>query len=93
MIPHEQLHLVYIIICVLLLISSIYHIQLYQRLPSSCDKLSDKKDYDFYMNKARDGVIRGILFGIILNGELTTAIRNGAIYGTLNPLLSFMGMS
>jgi len=45
------------------------------------------------MNKARDGVIRGILFGIILNGELTTAIRNGAIYGTLNPLLSFMGMS
>jgi len=93
MVPHEQLHLVYTIICIILLLSFIFHYCIYKQLRIPYDKLSDKKDYAFYMNKAHEGMIRGVIFAIILDGSLIATLRNGAIYGTINPLISYIGIS
>jgi hypothetical protein len=92
MIPHEQLHLVYVIICTILLISIIIHLYIYKQIPIPCDKSGDKKDYGFYVNKAHEGMFRGILFGMLLDGDPIIAIRNSAIYGTINPLIAYMGI-
>jgi hypothetical protein len=93
MLPHKQLHFVYTIICVLLLISTIFHCYIHHQIHIPDEKINDKKDYKFYINKAQDGMIKGVLFGMILDGGIITAIRNGAIYGIFNPLISYIGIT
>ena len=90
MLPHKQLHFVYLIICIILLISTIFHCYIHHKTTLPDKKITDEKDYKFYINKAQDGMIRGILFGMVLDGGVSTAIRNGAIYGIFNPLIALL---
>lgn len=92
MVPHKQLHLVYMVICIILIISVIVHFYIHKQISIPCDKSGDKKDYGYYMNKAHEGMFRGMLFGMLLEGNPITAIRNSAIYGTINPLIAYMGI-
>lgn len=90
---HKQFHFIYVLICVILLISTLSHFYEYNNIHIPNDKINGEKNYKFYINKAQEGMLKGILFGMLLDGGITTAIRNGAIYGTMNPLISYLGIS
>lgn len=51
-----------------------------------------KKTNADYINKMQNGIFRGVLFGLLLDTSLTTAVRNGAIYAVINPLTMYFGM-
>lgn len=94
---HKQFHFIYLLICVILLISIISQYYLYNIIYNPNDKTDDKpnekKNYSFYLNKAQDGMLKGILFAMLLDGKVSTAIRNGAVYGTINPIISYLGIN
>jgi len=92
MLAHKRFHFIYCIVVILLIISLVYHYTIYGTIPLPYNKIAGEKNYAFYVNKAHDGMIKGVFFALILDGRLSTAIRNGAIYGTLNPFLAYIGI-
>lgn len=55
-------------------------------------KIDKYKTTDEYITSAHSGIIRGVISGILL-GDLgvVSAIHQGALYGILNPLMSYFG--
>lgn len=79
----------YMIIFIILCISMWYHTFIYD----DCDVNPTKeKKYIDYINTSHSGLMRGLVFGIILGDTgIQTGIKNAAIYGIINPLFLYYG--
>jgi uncharacterized membrane protein YbjE (DUF340 family) len=87
---------VYIIVFIILSISLLYHVFIYDHEhPNNVKHAAEKqkkKTYMDYINTAHAGLIRGLIFGIILGDMgVYTGIKNAAIYGMVNPLFLSIG--
>lgn len=84
----------YIGIVIILVLSLLYHTYVVDAPVQLAEvkALIKGKTYRDYIDTAHSGLIRGLVFGIIL-GDLgiVSGIRNAAIYGTINPLFLYMG--
>lgn len=80
----------YVIILIIIMVSMWYHNFVYK---DTCVKQTEKeKNYMDYINTAHSGMVRGLVFGIILgDAGLYTGIKNAAIYGVVNPLFLYFG--
>lgn len=95
--PHEKLFYVYLSIVVILVISLIYHYVTYKKLSipyADCEETDwYAKNYGKYLNSSHLGLVRGIIFGILLDRSMGVAVRNGAINGIINPLITAVGLN
>ncbi|MGL5935646.1 MAG: hypothetical protein ACRCZI_08475 [Cetobacterium sp.] len=94
--PHDKLFYVYISIVVILVLSLIYHFFIYRKLSipyATCEETDAyAKKFGKYLNSSHLGLIRGIVFGILLDQSAQVAVRNGAINGIVNPLITAVGL-
>lgn len=87
----------YTAIVIILILSLFYHTYFYadDPLPIPYDDekpIKKENTYRDYIATAHSGLLRGMVFGIILGDlGLVSGIRNAAIYGTINPLFLYMG--
>lgn len=89
-----KIHLIYIILFILLLISYLHHLITHKELPlpKAPNKKPKPKTYNEYINVSHAGLIRGIIFGLLLGANgIENAIQNAAIYGTMNPFIMYLG--
>ena len=102
MLSHEQFQLIYMIIVIILTISVINSYITHETLlipkndNNDTDDFSEKPtevEYKKYINSAHTGLIRGIIFGLLMDRNLEVAIKNGAIYGIVNPIIVYIGCS
>lgn len=91
--PNSKLYNFYLVIVILVILSLIYHTYLHGQIQIPEDEKKCKtRTYIDYINKMHSGMLRGVIFGLILNGSIVTAIQNGAVYGTVTPLIMYLGM-
>ena len=84
------MHITFIIIFILLLLTFLYY-KLFE-LSYDCKDKHIKKKYGDYIKSAHSGLIRGVMTGLLLGViPLESAIKNAAIFGTINPLIMHMG--
>jgi hypothetical protein len=70
-----------------------YHYNTYHKLPlDEDDEEEEQKRYAKYINSAHLGMIKGFIFGAVLDHSVGVAIRNGAIYGLVTPIITSFGM-
>lgn len=91
----ENLHSLYIIIFVLLIMSLIYHLYLHGdvRVPDDANPPKEK-NYSSYINSAHSGMVKAFVFGVVTSSPdaaISTAIQNAVIYGLLNPVIMYIG--
>lgn len=92
-----EMFTIYTFIVVALIISLIYYIYedfylTYDIETNTARDKAQKKTTREYIDIAHSGLIRGLIFGIIMGDlGLMTGIRNAAIYSTLNPAITYIG--
>ena len=94
--PAEQsnIHSLYIVIFVLLILSLIYHVYLHHELQIPDEKNPPKeKTYSLLVNNMHSNMLKAFIFGVITSadGGYSTAIKNAATYGIISPLVLYLG--
>lgn len=87
------LHIFYIVMFTLLIMSYIWHMCLYENtcLPDN-ENPPKKRNYSTYMNNMYSSMIRAFVFGVITsNASYKTGIENAVIYGMVSPILLYIG--
>jgi hypothetical protein len=89
----KELHIFYIIAFVLLIISYLWHLYIYENthLPDH-ENPPKKRNYNTYVNTMHSSMIKAFIFGVITsNAGFTTGIQNAVAYGLVSPLLMYIG--
>jgi len=88
----EKLDLFYAYIVILIIILATIWCHTYIHDDKHVIKSEKEKTCTDYINTAHSGMVRGLVFGIILgDAGLRTGIKNAAIYGILNTLFLYFG--
>jgi hypothetical protein len=92
-VEEKELHIIYIIAFVLLVISFIWHLYTHEGtyVPDP-DNPPKTKNMNTYINTMHSSFIKAFVFGIITsNAGLITGIQNGVAYGLITPVIMFLG--
>jgi di/tricarboxylate transporter len=88
-----ELHVAYLVIFILVILSLIYYIFIYEEPAYHKDEESKKwhETFQEYMSSSHNGLIRGIITGLILGDGLSSCIKSGATASLVNPLMTRLG--
>ncbi len=59
--------------------------------PAEMERAAPEKGIDDYLRAAESGIIKGCIYGYLLGDDITSAIAPALAYGTISPVMVYMG--